>query len=85
MRPGSDPTHQQSALKLQAHITTNRSQSQPPIICAIVDFQIGWTKEVFQKFNIPIVSFITFGACAAAMELGSWKAQAGQFNPGEEA
>ena len=73
MRPRSNPTRQQSALELQAHITTNRSQSQPPIICAIVDFQIGWTKEVFQKFNIPVVNFITFGACAAAMELGSWK------------
>ncbi|XP_030953204.1 scopoletin glucosyltransferase-like [Quercus lobata] len=85
MRPGSDPTRQQSELELQAHITTNRSQSQPPIICAIVDFQIGWTKEVFQKFNIPVVSFVSFGACAAAMELGAWKAQAGQFNPGEEA
>ena len=85
MRPRSDPTCQQSTLELQAHITTNRSQSQPPIIYAIVGFQIGWTKEVFQKFNIPVINFITFSVCATAMELGLWKAQAGQFNPGEEA
>ena len=85
MRPRSNPTRQQSALELEAHMTTNRLQSQPPIICAIVDFQIGWTKEVFQKLHIPVVSFFTFGACAAAMEFGAWKAQAGQFNPGEEA
>ena len=84
-RSRSNPTRQQSALELQAYITTNRSQSQPPIICTIVNFQIRWTKEVFQKFNIPVVSFVSFGACAAAMELGTWKAQAGQFNPGEEA
>ena len=85
MRPRSNPTHQQSALELQAYITTNRSQSQPSIICTIVDFQIRWTKEDFQKFNIPVVNFITFEVCAAAMELGLWKAQASQFNPGEEA
>ncbi|GMY17895.1 UDP-glycosyltransferase 73E1-like [Fagus crenata] len=70
--PASDPLTQQSALDLHAHLA-NQSQSQPQPLCAIVDFQMGWTKKVFWKFNIPVISFFTFGACAAAMEWGAWK------------
>uniref|UniRef100_A0A2N9J4L0 UDP-glycosyltransferases domain-containing protein n=1 Tax=Fagus sylvatica TaxID=28930 RepID=A0A2N9J4L0_FAGSY len=70
--PGSDPLTHQSALDLHAHLA-NQSQSQPQPLCAIVDFQMGWTKKVFWKFNIPVISFFTFGACAAAMEWGAWK------------
>ncbi|KAA8521243.1 hypothetical protein F0562_011920 [Nyssa sinensis] len=44
---------------------------------------MGWTKHVFWKFNIPVISFFTFGACAAAMEWGAWKADTGNMKPGE--
>lgn len=38
---------------------------------------------MFWKFDIPVVGLFTFGACAAAMEWGAWKVQAGYINPGE--
>ncbi|KAL7122602.1 hypothetical protein ACP275_01G054500 [Erythranthe tilingii] len=37
-------------------------------------------------FNIPVISFFTFGACAAAMEWGAWKSLGGcslHLSPGE--
>ncbi|KAL7159779.1 hypothetical protein ABFS83_01G050500 [Erythranthe nasuta] len=47
---------------------------------------MSWTKHIFWKFNIPVISFFTFGACAAAMEWGAWKSLGrGSFHlsPGE--
>ncbi|KAK9267057.1 hypothetical protein L1049_003606 [Liquidambar formosana] len=82
--PGSDQLRQQSALDLEAHLSKrSNSPDMPHSLCAIIDFQLGWTKEVFGKFNIPMIGFFTFGACAAAMEWGAWKAEVGSMNPGE--
>ncbi|XP_059660065.1 scopoletin glucosyltransferase-like [Cornus florida] len=82
--PGSDATRQQIQLDLEAHLTsrlTGPDSARP--LCAVIDFQMGWTKHVFWKFDIPVISFFTFGACAAAMEWGAWKADAGKLNPGD--
>ncbi|KAK3429753.1 hypothetical protein EUGRSUZ_E01244 [Eucalyptus grandis] len=80
----SDPLNQPAGRDLSAHLEKRAAGGEPPgVLCAVVDFQVGWTKEVFWKFDVPVVSFVTFSACAAAMELGAWKAQASDVRPGE--
>ncbi|XVF52098.1 hypothetical protein PTKIN_Ptkin04bG0237700 [Pterospermum kingtungense] len=82
--PGPDSLKEQAAQELEAHLENSRLiPNLPPPICAIVDFQMGWTKAHFWKFNLPVIGLFTFGACAAAMEWGAWKAQAGDIRPGE--
>ncbi|KAL6129262.1 hypothetical protein ACLB2K_072615 [Fragaria x ananassa] len=81
-RPGRDPLRQQAALDLDRHLAA-RPASAPRPLCAVIDFQMGWTKEVFWKFDIPVVGFFIFGACAAAMEWGAWKVQAADLRPDE--
>ncbi|KAK4788177.1 hypothetical protein SAY86_019496 [Trapa natans] len=84
MPPSGPVAHQQAHQDLLAHLSAHSCDpSLPPALCAIVDFQLGWTKECFRKFQIPVISFFTFGACAAAMELGAWRAQASDLGPGE--
>ncbi|KAF3447668.1 hypothetical protein FNV43_RR08371 [Rhamnella rubrinervis] len=80
--PGPDPFRDKSGQDLEAHLA-NRSKDSARPLCAIIDFQMGWTKRVFWKFHIPFIGFFTFGACAAAMEMGAWKVQAGDIKPGE--
>ncbi|PSR89276.1 UDP-glycosyltransferase [Actinidia chinensis var. chinensis] len=67
----------QAGLDLLAHLEAHRP------LCAVVDFQVGWAKPIFLKFDVPVVSLFTFGACAASMEWGAWKAAAGDLNSGE--
>ncbi|KAJ0087203.1 hypothetical protein Patl1_08522 [Pistacia atlantica] len=82
--PGSDPLCQQSAQELETHLLNCfENPDLPTPLCAIVDFQMGWTKALFFKFNIPVISLFTFGACAAAMEWGAWKLQAANIKSGE--
>ncbi|XP_073131889.1 uncharacterized protein [Henckelia pumila] len=75
-----------SGTELEAHLFVrfNGPGSAHPA-CAIFDFQMGWTKHIFWKFKIPVISFFTFGACPAAMEWGAWMSGAGsgRVNPGE--
>lgn len=77
------PSDGQMGSELEAHLAA-RSESHNTV-CAIIDFQMGWTKHIFWKFKIPVISFFTFGACAAAMEWGAWKSLNGglSLNPGE--
>ncbi|KAJ7953363.1 Glycosyltransferase [Quillaja saponaria] len=82
--PGSDQLRQQAAQDLESDIAKRYEVSDlPRPLCAIVDFQMGWTKFVFWKFNIPVIGFFTFGACAAAMEWAAWKTQVGDLKVGE--
>lgn len=48
----------------------------------VVDVLMSWTKPVFKKFDIPIVSFFTSGACATIMEYAASKAEADATGPG---
>lgn len=83
-RPGPDPLRQQAAHDLEHHLATRSTAPDVPRpLCAIIDFQMAWTKEVFWKFDVPVIGFFTFGACAAAMEWGAWKVQAGDIRPDE--
>lgn len=82
--PPSDPLSQQAAKDLEANLASRSENPDfPAPLCAIVDFQVGWTKAIFWKFNIPVVSIFTFGACAAAMEWAAWKLDAMDIKPGE--
>lgn len=80
--PGPDPFLQKVGQDLETHLA-NRSKDSARPLCAIIDFQMGWTKRVFCKFDIPFIGFFTFGACAAAMEWGAWKVQARDIKTGE--
>lgn len=77
---------QQMGLELEAHLSgrSNELNLAHPM-CAIIDFQMGWTKHIFWKHKIPVISLFTFGACAASMEWGAWKANANEnkLNPGQ--
>uniref|UniRef100_A0A5B6YLF1 Putative UDP-glycosyltransferase 73C2 n=1 Tax=Davidia involucrata TaxID=16924 RepID=A0A5B6YLF1_DAVIN len=59
----------------------NPDQIRP--VCAVIDVMMSSSKEVFMKFDVPLVSFFTSGACASAMEYSSWKAHADDLKPGE--
>ncbi|KAF7951092.1 uncharacterized protein EAE97_002643 [Botrytis byssoidea] len=73
----------QLMIRITEHIT---SDSTPPIICAIIDIQMEWTKDIFATCNIPIVTFVSFGACAASMmsHVMELKAAAEKFETGEQ-
>ncbi|KAH7854038.1 hypothetical protein Vadar_009369 [Vaccinium darrowii] len=60
--PERDHANHQAGLDLSAHLEAGRP------LCAVVDFHLDWAKPILDKFNVPVVSFFTFGACAAAME-----------------
>ncbi|CAO2819733.1 unnamed protein product [Amaranthus hypochondriacus] len=52
-------------------------------LCVVIDIMMGWAKDVFKKFDIPMVTLFTSGACSAAMEYGSWKAHVSDLKPHE--
>ncbi|KAJ6712165.1 hypothetical protein OIU79_008391 [Salix purpurea] len=82
--PGSDLLSQQAAEDLRAHLSSRCEVHDLPLpICAVIDFQLRSTEQVFRKLSIPVIGFFIFGASAAAMEWGAWKVRAGDVEPGE--
>ncbi|KAI6680311.1 hypothetical protein NL676_034192 [Syzygium grande] len=80
----SDPPNQQACLDLSAYLQNRTAGGElRRVLCAVVDLRMWWTKEVFCKFEVPVISFFTFSACAAAMDRGVWIAQASDVRPGE--
>ncbi|KAF7848857.1 hypothetical protein BT93_L1503 [Corymbia citriodora subsp. variegata] len=80
----SDPHNQSANQELSAHLEKRTAGSElPRVLCAVVDLKVWTAKEVFRKFDVPVISFFTFGACAAAMGLGSWRARISDVQPGE--
>ncbi|PON44810.1 UDP-glucuronosyl/UDP-glucosyltransferase [Parasponia andersonii] len=61
----------------------NTSPDSARPICAILDVMMDWTAEIFSKFDVPTVGFLTSGACSAAMEYAIWKAHDVDLKPGE--
>ncbi|KAL2455704.1 Scopoletin glucosyltransferase [Forsythia ovata] len=59
----------------------NSGQIRP--LCVVIDVMMSWSKELFKKMEIPIVSFFTSGACSAATEYAAWKARVDDMKPGE--
>ncbi|KAH8513799.1 hypothetical protein H0E87_006891 [Populus deltoides] len=76
--------HSQMAQGLENLLST-RSQNPHSGLpaCAIVDVMMGWTLEVFEKFEVPTVGFFTSGACSAALEYAAWKGHLDELKPGE--
>ncbi|CDP11763.1 unnamed protein product [Coffea canephora] len=85
--PGPGPLrhhHQQMGSGLEAYLSQKCGElGQTRPVCAVLDVMMSWSKEFFVKFEIPAVSFLTSGACSAAMEYAAWKAQVGDMKPGE--
>ncbi|CAA2990879.1 UDP-glycosyltransferase 73B4-like [Olea europaea subsp. europaea] len=52
-------------------------------LCVVMDVMMSWSKELFKKMEIPVVSFFTSGACSAAVEYAAWKAHIDDVKPGE--
>lgn len=48
-----------------------------------MDVMMSWSKEIFKKANVPVVSFFTSGACATAVEYAAWKAHVDDMGPNE--
>ncbi|KAF7849561.1 hypothetical protein BT93_L0643 [Corymbia citriodora subsp. variegata] len=72
----SDPLNQSAVQDLSAHLEKRTAGSEVPrVLCAVADLKVWWTKEVFWKFDAPVISFFTFGSRAAAMGLGWSRAQ----------
>ncbi|XP_057478164.1 UDP-glycosyltransferase 89B2-like [Actinidia eriantha] len=89
--PGSVPVpvsnpfhshHQQMGRDIEAFLS-DRVNGQARPVCAVLDTMMSWSKEIFVKFDIPTAAFFTSGACSAAMEYGTWKAQVNDMKPGE--
>ncbi|XP_073134096.1 UDP-glucosyl transferase 73B2-like [Henckelia pumila] len=51
--------------------------------CVVMDLMMSWSKEIFLRENVPIVSFFTCGAASTAMEHAAWKTKAHDMKPGE--
>ncbi|KAG8375165.1 hypothetical protein BUALT_Bualt10G0072000 [Buddleja alternifolia] len=51
--------------------------------CVVMDVMMSWSKEIFMREKIPIVSFFTSGASSTALEYAAWKARADDMKPGE--
>lgn len=74
--------HAQMAQGLEA-VLSAAGRTSRRIVCAVIDVMMGWSGEIFQKFNVPTVGFFTSGACSAAMEFALWKADLEGLKPGE--
>ncbi|KAL1569215.1 UDP-glycosyltransferase 92A1-like [Salvia divinorum] len=59
---------------------SRRFKNAPPAF-VVMDVMMYWSKHIFKKANIPIVSFFTSGACTAAMEYAAWKAHVDNIGP----
>ncbi|KAK6117022.1 hypothetical protein DH2020_049266 [Rehmannia glutinosa] len=83
--PGPDPTTisswemGSSPSSLKGTITFRSARPG----CVVMDVMMSWSKEIFKRENIPIVSFFTSGACATAMEYAAWKAHVDDMGPNE--
>lgn len=88
MDPGADPMlhhrtlHAEMGNNLEILLST-RNATQKHTSCAIIDVMMGWTSQTFLKFEIPTIGFFTSGACSAAMEYATWKADVENLKPGE--
>ncbi|KAH6759847.1 hypothetical protein C2S51_016796 [Perilla frutescens var. frutescens] len=74
--PGAKPAHHrqhhQMGQGIESFLSERFQNVRPAFV--VVDVMMSWSKEIFTKANIPIVSFFTSGACATAMVYAGWKA-----------
>lgn len=75
------PAHHQLGLGIEAFLSERYKNVRPG--CVVMDVMMSWSKEIFKKANVPVVSFFTSGACATAMEYAAWKAHVDEMGPDE--
>ncbi|KAL6183753.1 hypothetical protein ACLB2K_045164 [Fragaria x ananassa] len=90
LEPSSQPLHRhhehhsQIALGLKKLLSTrNHDQSSVRPLYAVVDMKMSWTFDIFNRYEVPAVSFFTSGACSAAVEYAMWKAHPLDVKAGE--
>ncbi|KAH9686989.1 glycosyltransferase [Citrus sinensis] len=59
--------HGQMLQGLRNLLSTREPETRP--VCAVIDVMMGWTADVCENFEVPIVGFFTSGACSAAARL----------------
>lgn len=74
--------HQQMGHGIEALLSRRDPSSARPV-CAIIDHIMNKTQEVFSKFGVPTVVFITSGACWAAVQHAIWVVRPADMRPGE--
>ncbi|XP_047965924.1 UDP-glycosyltransferase 92A1-like [Salvia hispanica] len=74
--------HHQLGQGIQSFLS-RRFENAPPAF-VVMDVMMNWSKYIFKKANIPIVSFFTSGACGAAMEYAAWNARVNNIGPDPE-
>ncbi|KAL8503639.1 hypothetical protein ACS0TY_022390 [Phlomoides rotata] len=75
------PAHHQLGLGIESLLSERYKNVRPG--CVVMDVMMSWSKEIFKKANVPVVSFFTSGACATAMEYAAWKAHVDDMGPNE--
>ncbi|KAG6399430.1 hypothetical protein SASPL_140911 [Salvia splendens] len=78
--PAPGPHHHRQLCQGIESFLSGRFENSPPAF-VVMDVMMNWSKHIFKKANIPIVSFFTSGACAAAMEYAAWKAHVDNIGP----
>ncbi|CAL5432096.1 unnamed protein product [Camellia sinensis] len=85
--PQPNPFHHQEQHMLSSlnGLLTRKTESVDLIrpICAIIDHIQFKTQQVFGRFGVPTVTFITSGACWATMQHAVWRAQPNDMKPDE--
>ncbi|KAK6129922.1 hypothetical protein DH2020_036316 [Rehmannia glutinosa] len=85
-RSGSRPHHHQQLGNGIESFLSERYNNVPGRArpgCVVMDVMMSWSKDIFKRENIPIVSFFTSGACATAMEYAAWKAHVDDMGTNE--
>lgn len=74
--------HQQMARGIESFIA-GRDPARARPVCAVIDHIMYKTEEVFSKLGIPTVTFITSGACWAAVQHAAYVVRPDDMKPGE--
>ncbi|XP_062147049.1 UDP-glycosyltransferase 73C4-like [Alnus glutinosa] len=74
--------HQQMGHGIETLLAGRDPNSARPV-CAILDHIMSKNQEVFSRFGVPTVVFITSGACWAAVQHAAWVVRPGDMIPGE--
>ncbi|KAG6399431.1 hypothetical protein SASPL_140912 [Salvia splendens] len=76
-----DPRHHHHQLGQGIESFLSRRFENAPPAFVVMDVMMNWSKHIFKKASIPIVSFFTSGACAAAMEYAARSARVDNIGP----
>ncbi|XVF52105.1 hypothetical protein PTKIN_Ptkin04bG0238300 [Pterospermum kingtungense] len=80
--PNDHPHNHHSDLVQGIEKLLENSAARPD--CVIIDVMMDWTADIFKKFDVPKIGFLTSGACSATLEYAMWKARVVDIKPGEK-